>query len=253
MARQPERGRTLGAFPATGDIWPLVERARRAGDAEARAALNQLLVHYLPPLRAHLVRHKRIDPERAEDLLQSFIAAKVCEQGLIGQADLARGRFRTFLLSALENHIVSVLRHERAAIRHPGSAPVPIDEHVDTLAAPTASAEFDIAWARMVLGDALAAMEKECAAGGRQDLWEVFRERLLLPMLTGAEPTPYEDLCRRHRLASATQAGNLLITAKRMFRRTLEDGIRQYAGEEAAIGREIDELTALLAQARQDD
>lgn len=245
-----ERGRTMGAFPSTDEVWPLVERARDGtADAASRIALGQLLVKYLPPLRAHLVLRKRIDPERAEDLLQSFIAGKVCEQQLIARADRQRGRFRTFLLTALENHIVGVLRHDRAGIRHPGAPMAQVDEHQDALAAPEPAAEFDVAWARMVLDRAITAMKDECAASNRPDLWGVFEARVLAPTLTGADPVDYDELVKRFHLQSAAQAGNLMTTGKRMFRRALESVVGEYAGSQDEVASEIADLTALLAKA----
>ena len=86
------------AFPSTQ--WSLVDRAA-AGDAKARQrALGDLLQRYLPALRAHLVFKKRIDQERAEDLVQGFVTNKVIEQGLIARADPGKGRFRVRSIKA---------------------------------------------------------------------------------------------------------------------------------------------------------
>ena len=95
------RERGEASFPSTD--WSEVEEAGGGSGPAAREALGELLVRYLPALRAHLVRRLRFTPDEAEDLLQGFIADKVVERGLVARADRRRGRFRTFLLAALEN------------------------------------------------------------------------------------------------------------------------------------------------------
>src|SRR5438094_173315 len=75
-------------FPLTP--WSLVDRAAASDndDLDAqRAFLNELLQRYLPALRAHLIYGKRLAPDAADDLLQSFVVEKVVESDLIGNAD----------------------------------------------------------------------------------------------------------------------------------------------------------------------
>jgi len=62
----------LRAFPATQ--WSLVERARQPDTHGRQEALAYLLKRYLPALRAHLIREKRLSSDRADDLLQGFVA-----------------------------------------------------------------------------------------------------------------------------------------------------------------------------------
>ncbi|HEV2687165.1 MAG TPA: hypothetical protein VGV35_01385, partial [Bryobacteraceae bacterium] len=70
-------------FPTTQ--WSGVERAGHPNTL-GRLALGELLARYLAPLRAHLVLHKRLPPEVADDLLQSFISDRVLEQELVRSA-----------------------------------------------------------------------------------------------------------------------------------------------------------------------
>src|SRR4051812_38640775 len=98
---RPEGLATASGFPMTQ--WSLVARAGQP-PAEARAALDVLLRRYAPALRAHLLLDRRMsgDRSKAEDVLQGFVADKVLERNLIALADRERGRFRTFLLAALD-------------------------------------------------------------------------------------------------------------------------------------------------------
>src|SRR5690348_17011801 len=61
-------------FPTTQ--WTSVARAGETGTLAAQT-LAHLLESYLLPLRAHLMIEKRLPPEKADDLLQSFVAEKV--------------------------------------------------------------------------------------------------------------------------------------------------------------------------------
>src|SRR5512135_2503932 len=86
-----------GRFPVTH--WSLVLAA--AGDSNdtlAREAFGRLYQVYYYPLYA-FVRRQGYDPHKAEDLTQSFFV-RLLEKGSLAAVDLARGKFRTFLLAA---------------------------------------------------------------------------------------------------------------------------------------------------------
>src|SRR3954469_23630165 len=92
-------------FPTTH--WSLVKKAGCTSGESQRAALVEVLNRYMPALRSHLIYHKRIESHQAEDLLQGFLLSKVIEQDLIGAARQERGRFRSFLLTALDRFAIS--------------------------------------------------------------------------------------------------------------------------------------------------
>ena len=107
-------------FPSTH--WSEVFSAGQPAQEEGRKALENLLVRYQPALKAHLIGRFCLTEDQAMDLLQEFVLAKVLEKNLVGQADQARGRFRTFLLTSLDNFVVGQLRHQSAQKRSPGEA-----------------------------------------------------------------------------------------------------------------------------------
>lgn len=233
------------AFPTTQ--WTGVRHAGQGG-ADGAEALARLLPKYLRPLQAHLVLQRKIPPDRAEDLLQSFVAEKVLERNLVGGAVRERGRFRTFLLVALDRFVSNQFRNERCAKRSPGcgAAAAEAAEHVAD-DAPGPAEVFQVAWARQVLADAASRMEQECRSGGRGDIWEVFEARVLAPTLEGAEPVAYEQLAQRHALADVEAARNLLVTGKRMFARSVRGVVREYTGDDGQIDQEIADLRRILA------
>ena len=242
------REREEASFPSTD--WSEVEEAGGGSGPAAREALGELLVRYLPALRAHLVRRLRFTPDEAEDLLQGFIADKVVERGLVARADRRRGRFRTFLLAALENYVRSALRRRRAGKRLPADGKVVnATDHLDRLpSAEPDSRDFDAAWAREVLSETLRRMKRHCAENGREEVWAVFECRILLPTLGRADPVPYRHLLERFGFRSPTQASNVLITGKRMFRRFLRRVVGEYVAGEGEVEEEIEQLRRALAQ-----
>jgi RNA polymerase sigma-70 factor (ECF subfamily) len=234
-------------FPTTR--WTSVERAGGCGPTSS-AALGRLVTHYLGPLRAHLILHKRLPPERADDLLQGFISDKVLERDLVGGAARGKGRFRTYLLVALHRFVSNQVRDEHRKRRSPEHL-VSLQDAPDAIdRAPEASAAFELSWARQVLADAASRMLDDCRASGRTDVWGVFDGRVLAPTVEGAECVPYERLVEQFGLESVDAASNLLVTGKRMFARSLRGVVGEYTSDASEIEQEIGDLRQILSRAR---
>jgi len=232
--------------------WVLITEAAQDAGERQREALETLVERYLPALRAHLVINKRLPPEHAEDLLQSFLVSKVIERPWLRRADPARGRFRTFLLTSLDRFIISEARVANAQKRAPSPQVMSdLEDHVrQTQAMGQPSAAYDIAWARQVLADALRRMETACATAHRPAVWGVFERRLLGPLLEGSTPPPYAELVKQFGFDSPAQAANTLTTAKRMFSSVLRKVVGEYTDDPDQIERELRELTGILARVR---
>lgn len=235
-------------FPTTH--WSLVVRAGDEDSQGPRQALAELVVAYLPALQTHLVYRKGLAAEQADDVLQEFVAQKVLEKNLIAHADRALGKFRTFLLTALDRFLYNWLRHQQLGRRVGGRQRVTMDE-VDQECLgreETPSEAFDVSWASQIIQGALAQMRTECEASGRRELWSLFECRVVGPTLE-AKPSPsYQELVERFGFSSPTQASNLLVTAKRMYARALRSVIGQYARDEQEIDDELADLQAILAR-----
>lgn len=240
----PEPDEPSQAFPVTP--WSLVMRASQDSTVAVREALGTLLQRYLPALRAHLVLHRRIPPDLADDLLQSFVSRKVLEQKLIARSDRTRGRFRSFLLKSLDHHVIDQIREQQAR----GGAPARLSEMegFDPASEDEPSAEFDRAWAREVVAEAVRRMRWECEQSQRKDLWGVFEHRVLAPSLHGTEPIPYERLVKDLELQSAAQASNALMTGKRMFARALRGVLSESAEDEQELEQDLRDLKQALSQ-----
>jgi len=245
-----DRSRQFERFPTTH--WSLVARAG-VDDAQAkRQALERLLTQYVPALRTHLEFNRRHPPADADDLVQQFVADKILQRDLIAHADHRRGRFRTFLLTSLDRFVLNQLRDRQAKRRAPNEGRlVDVYEHADAVVGQPANDAFDVAWAQSLLDGALQLMQTQCRTTGRETVWEVFRLRLIDPLLHDAPPIDYPELVERFGLQSPSQAANLLVTGKRMFTRCLRDAVGQYACDAEQIEAEIAELCQTLARCRE--
>jgi hypothetical protein len=117
---------------------------------------------------------------------------------------------------------------------------------------PTAEA-FDLNWVRAILAAVLKRMEAECKGPAkdqprRSQIWEVFRLRLLHPILEDAEPIEYEELVARLGIVAPSDAQNMLATAKRIFTRHLGAVVADYEQGGASVKAEIEELKRFLSR-----
>lgn len=229
--------------------WGLVARAVRGGEGK-REALGVLLLRYLPALRAYLVERGGLTPDDADELLQEFVASKILQGEVIAYARRDEGKFRTFLLRTLNRFALNRMRDQRAKKRSPEHGRVvSLGDHAKLLGSGQDPADvFHAAWAQEVVREALRRMQVECERSGRADLWAVFKSRVVDPILDGAKPLDYRQLIERFGFRSPSQASNVLITAKRMYARTLRAVLAEYARDQAEVEQEISELSKALSR-----
>ncbi len=163
--------------------WSLVAAAGEADGAGRSAALADLCRLYWYPVYAH-VRRRTPDQHKAEDLTQAFFA-RLLEKNDIAAADPARGRFRTFLLTACQHFLANQHDHDTAEKRGGGVQPLPIDfglgedrftrEPADRV---TPEAEFERRWAMTLLDQSLRELRAEYAEGGKANLFDVLKGTL---------------------------------------------------------------------------
>jgi RNA polymerase sigma-70 factor (ECF subfamily) len=233
-------------FPTTR--WSLVVRAGSGRGADGRNALAELLQQYLAPMRGHLINRKGVPPQDADDLLQAFLADRVLEDGLVASAVQSRGRFRSFLLTALDHFVLNHFRALRARKRSPKGCVMSMEEVCVVDPTTTADEAFDVAWARQVIELAVAEVREECRVADRPDVWGVFEARILRPSLEATEPTPYGELLERFGFASPAQASNILVTGNRMFRRALRAVVGRYEASDEEVDAELTDLRRLLGR-----
>lgn len=229
-------------FPATQ--WTALGGAAAGGTED----LDRLIRLYWAPLRIFFVATFPRLRQDADTWLQDFAEDKILKAGWLARADRDRGRFRDFLKTSLRNFVFD--RLNLAAAKR---VPVPLDEAEPDLAQPMPPSEaFDLMWVRTVLAETLKRMETDCRDAAldqprRTFIWEMFQVRLLDPIFNDTEPPPYSELIRRFGLVSPTDASNLLLSGKRIFKSHLNRVIQEYSGRDAATAAEINALEEFVA------
>ena len=173
------------AFPTTQ--WSLVISAGGGSTEAARGALESLCRQYWYPIY-YFARRRGLPHHQAEDVTQQFLA-RLLATDRIGTARPARGKFRTFLLTAFRNFLTDEWRQAQTAKRGGGQVAVSIDlsraeqrfaaEPADQSLTPDQA--FDRAWAVEMLERAVGRLRDEYESSGRGPLFAALAPRLWNP------------------------------------------------------------------------
>ena len=199
--------------------WSMVISAGDVFTDQAAIALERLCQTYWAPLYAY-VRRRGHDADSARDLTQGFFA-QLIEKRRLTHADRERGRFRTFLLGAMQNFLRNELDRAQALKRGGGLEVISLDqqeaeEHVLHAAAEGLTPErlFEKRWASRLIELVLDRLRTEFVADGQADLFD-----RLEPHLWGdATSVPYAQLADEMNLSLSA----LKSTAHRLRQRCRE-------------------------------
>jgi len=226
--------------------WSQILGVRTSEGETERRLLEGLLRRYWKPVYCYL-RRKGHSNDRAKDLTQGFFCDVVLRGSLLQRADQSKGRFRSFLLAALECYLADQHREKTAQCRLPPGALVSL-ELQDMAELPAATADlnpaetFDYAQATMLLDEALQQVEEQCVRTGKEVHWRLFEEKVLEPIRRGTAGPSFAELCTRYRIRDEHAASNMVITVKRCFHRVLDDLLRQRAGTDSTLEEEYYDL-----------
>src|SRR5436305_1911673 len=113
-----------GAFATTH--WSVVLNAGGEDSSRAIVAIEKLAKDYWYPLYAY-VRRKGHDAHTAEDLTQEFFA-RVVSRNFLARVDRTKGRFRSWLLGAMNHFLAHEWEKARTQKRGGGATLIPLDE-----------------------------------------------------------------------------------------------------------------------------
>jgi RNA polymerase sigma-70 factor (ECF subfamily) len=228
--------------------WSVVVEAGQSDSPKASQAMAQLCQTYWYPLYAY-VRRKGYQPPDAQDLTQEFFARLLARNYLTG-ADRSRGKFRSYLLGALEHFLAREWRRAHAEKRGGGRAAFSLDE-VDAesryLLEPahelTPAKIFDRRWATILLDQAMARLAEECRADGKGELFEAVK-----PLLSGdSAGVSYAEMAR-----SLEMTEGALKVAVHRLRQRYGEWVRAEIAQTVTGPAELDEeLRYLLAALRE--
>ncbi|MBL7187000.1 MAG: hypothetical protein ISS70_11830 [Phycisphaerae bacterium] len=235
--------------------WSLIENIK-AGQDRDKILIDFLLRQYWKPVYCYL-RQKGFNNEDAKDLTQDFFHEVVLNRDMVGRADQTKGRFRSFLLYALNEYLTKQNIRERALKRIPKGRLVSLDvaEAAPTLpqSVERASAEecYHYAWLSALLERVLAEVRAECRRQEMEIHWVLFYKRVVGPIMGAQSSVSLTDLCQKHGVKDAKKASNMIVTVKRRFRTALMQHVRRtiLSGDQAS--EEMEELLQYLPKSAQ--
>jgi DNA-directed RNA polymerase specialized sigma24 family protein len=234
-----DMGGTGAAFLTTH--WSLVEQA-----GTDQALIGSLFERYWKPVYCYL-RRKGYGNEDAKDLTQGFFHEIVLGHHLVEKADPSKGRFRSYLLVALDRYLLNVKDKREARKRIPPDRLIALDtmdlsELPPAISGLDAEASFNYAWVSTLLEEVLEQVQNECHQEGLGTHWQLFHERVLQPIVEAAEPPPLAELCGRHGILDTGKASNMVITVKRRFQTALYRQLRRLVASDEQVREEFEEI-----------
>jgi RNA polymerase sigma factor (sigma-70 family) len=200
--------------------WSVVLAAGHGDTTRAADALAHLCETYWYPLYAY-ARRQGWSPPDAQDLTQEFFA-RLLAGNWIGEADRQRGRFRSFLLSAMKHFMANEWNKAQTQKRGGGQTILSLNddaaEHryrLEPAEQVTPESLFERRWALTLLEGVLARLEEEYRSEGKQGWFEAMRPALT----TDRGDLNYAEIAER--LGIAETAGRVAVHRLRQRYRQL--------------------------------
>jgi len=246
-------GRSSPEFVASGarefrtTHWSVVLTAGDAASPQSAKALEKLCRAYLLPLYAYVRRSGR-SPEDAQDLTQAFFE-RFLENKAVSLADRQRGRFRTFLLTSLQNFLSNEWRRSCAEKRGGGRPLLAWDElspetnyQPETATELTPDKVFDQRWALTLFQQALARLREEFAAAGKGGQFECLKDYLSAEAGEGA----YAEMAARLGMSRSAVAVAVHRLRQR-YGQLVRDEIAHTVASPAEVEEELRYLIKLVS------
>ncbi|PYJ03236.1 MAG: RNA polymerase subunit sigma-24 [Verrucomicrobia bacterium] len=199
--------------------WSVVLAAGHDSSPGAQEALEKLCRTYWYPLYAY-VRQRGHEPHDAQDLTQEFFL-RLLDKHYLAQVDRRKGKFRSFLMVAVNHFLANEWDRAKAAKRGGRVAFIPFEEAspeqryaLELVTDASLEKIFERRWALVVLDQVLAHLRDEFARSGKIQQFESLKM-----FLTGEKPSvSYAELAARLQTTEAA----LKMAVKRMRRRCAE-------------------------------
>ena len=229
--------------------WSLVVAAAKTPSPQARAALEELCGSYWYAVYA-FIRRRGKQADDAQDLTQEFFA-RLLEKDYLEAVDKERGRFRTFLLTAVSHFLSHERERALAQKRGGGQTVLSLDfergeeryqhEPADHW---TAERIFDRRWALTLLDQAVFTLKQEFAESEKAPLFEELKV-----FLTGDSGAPTYEVAA----AKLQMSPGAVKVAVHRLRQKYRETLRQHIAQTVAAEEDIDnELQVLLSALRGD-
>lgn len=163
--------------------WSVVLAAGGRHAETSVAALDLLCRRYWPPIYAFIQR-KGFAPADAQDLTQAFFT-RLLEKNSFEVADASKGKFRTFLLTALTRFLVNEWERSQTQKRGAGALHLPLDFEAEDrhrwepAASETPETIYERRWVEALLAGVLARLRAEYESAGEPERFEILKPFLV--------------------------------------------------------------------------
>jgi len=235
-----------GEFTTTH--WSVVLAAAQQESPQAAEALETLCRTYWYPLYVY-VRRRGYEHEDAQDLTQQFFALFL-QKEYVRLADRQRGRFRTFLLHALEHFLVNEWKRAQRVKRGGGTPCLSLDADeaenryaLETVTTLTPERVYEMRWARTLLEQVLAALQQEYTASGQGQVFEALAE-----LLWGKDASVSYAQIGEHLGMTEGAVGTAMHRLRQRFRDRLRAEVAHTVAEPGEVDEELHYLLTVVSQ-----
>jgi RNA polymerase sigma-70 factor (ECF subfamily) len=226
--------------------WSLVLAARDRAEPGAGDALASLCALYWYPLYAY-VRRRGHGADDTHDLTQEFFA-RLLAKDFLACVDQSKGKFRAFLLAAVNHFLANERDRDRAKKRGGGRPVLSLDAadaegryRAESAGGLTPEQLFERRWALALLGEVMARLRADYEAKGKGRLFDRLRG-----FLVGEKGAGYRGAADELALSE----GAVKVAVHRLrgrYRELLREEIGRTVATPDEIEEEIRELFAALA------
>ena len=230
--------------------WSIVLSCSGEDDTrQVREALAKLFQTYWYPLYAY-TRRRGYGEQDAEDLVQAF-CLHLQEKHALAKADPQRGKFRTFLLSSLQNFLAHENERARAQKRGGGRDLIRLDAEeadaryrLEPTHSITPEAIFEKRWAHALLEHTVAGLRQDFISRGKERLFE----RLSLFLTSDLHETSYQAAADQLKLPLSS-IKTTVHRLRRDYRSRLREEIARTVSNPDEVDDELLYLRKVLASA----
>jgi len=222
--------------------WTLVRAAAGASTPDSRNALAKLCQKYWHTIYA-FIRNRGYDQDQSRDLTQGFFALLI-EKNYLSPANHNRGKFRSFLLTAVKHFLANEWDRTNALKRGGGHIPVSIDlvtaegwHNATAVDHATPETLYERRWALTLLENVMSKLRTEFSNAGKA----IEFERLSMFLNKDSDSARYETVAKE----LAISAGALRMSVHR-FRQKYRQLLRSEITESVSRPEEIDEELRFL-------
>ena len=219
-----------------------------AGGEQASEALETLCRRYWYPVYA-FIRRKGVSADDAQDAVQGFFLSIFQRQSL-KNVSRDRGRFRSFLMGAVNHYLADEYARATAQKRGAGRRPIELDGldpedryRMEPSVTTDPAQTFDRRWALTVLDRAVERLEQDYRDTGRGDLFDAIHPLLTSDPLSGS----YAGIAARLKMSEGS-VKTAVHRLRRRYREFCREEVAQTVAEPSDVESELRYLCEILCE-----